>query len=119
MPGYRGVITVRKPKPELYCSQCSFLLREALLTHEGDHMCRSCLEKLKNNGVWWVTTGLSVSCITTTYAIDTAVSAKFQPLQYEPDTGVDEQIQMIQVQCSNSSKDCQWQGYLKDLEVSS
>ena len=49
MPGYKGVIPVGKPKKELYCSQCSLLLREAMQTEEGDRICHSCW---KRGGVW-------------------------------------------------------------------
>ena len=45
MPGYKGVVPGGKPKPERYrCPQCSLLLREAMLTEEGDRVCKSCYE---------------------------------------------------------------------------
>jgi hypothetical protein len=94
MPGYKGVVPVGKPKPELYCSQCSLLLREAMLTEEGYRVCKSCYEELKRERVWWC---FDLSC--------------------KPDSAVDEEIAVLQVHCPNSSMGCLWKGDLKDMEV--
>ncbi|CAI8007022.1 hypothetical protein GBAR_LOCUS5015 [Geodia barretti] len=89
MPGYKGVVTVGKPKKELHCSQCSLLLRRAMQTGEGDRICHSCWQEKKRGGVW---------------------------LECYPDRAADREVQLLEVFCPREANGCLWQGKLADLE---
>ena len=50
MPGFKEVTPVEPLKPGLLCWECGLLLREPVQTGEGDRLCRSCYDAIRETG---------------------------------------------------------------------